>query len=115
MQIPQHNQQVSQRSVQNSVANSIGNASGEKHEVPKTLKGQDELKKANAVDVNLALPIHSIPTVLSRSIVFSIQISSTETASFVVRVYPEWAPLGAERFLKLVNEVNFCCFEVPES
>ena len=42
----------------------------------------------------------------SLSILFSIQLSENEKATFVVRVHPEWAPLGADRFLKLVQEVQ---------
>ena len=35
---------------------------------------------------------------------FEVQLAPGKSASFVVEVHPEWAPLGATRFLELVDE-----------
>lgn len=35
---------------------------------------------------------------------FDVNLASKTTASFVVEVYPEWAPLGAARFREIVDE-----------
>lgn len=43
---------------------------------------------------------------------FDVQTSEAETGSFVVEVHPEWAPLGAERFVSLAasNFFDQCRF-----
>eukprot|EP00568_Trieres_chinensis_P009517 CAMPEP_0183302200 /NCGR_PEP_ID=MMETSP0160_2-20130417/8074_1 /TAXON_ID=2839 ORGANISM="Odontella Sinensis, Strain Grunow 1884" /NCGR_SAMPLE_ID=MMETSP0160_2 /ASSEMBLY_ACC=CAM_ASM_000250 /LENGTH=157 /DNA_ID=CAMNT_0025464939 /DNA_START=7 /DNA_END=477 /DNA_ORIENTATION=+ len=35
---------------------------------------------------------------------FDVQIASGKTGAFVLEVHPDWAPLGASRFLDLVRE-----------
>lgn len=37
---------------------------------------------------------------------FTVNIGVGNTKSFIIEVYPTWAPIGAERFKELVNQ-NF--------
>lgn len=50
-------------------------------------------------------PEIEIPTAPTQPILveFELQLRDSEVGSFVVEVHPEWAPLGAERFLELVD------------
>ena len=38
---------------------------------------------------------------------FEVQLSNGVSGSFTIEVHPEWAPLGAERFLELVDTPGF--------
>merc|ERR1712224_988813 len=44
---------------------------------------------------------------MSKDVVFTLERKGAEAGSFTVRVQPEWAPLGAQRFLDLVSDGNF--------
>lgn len=38
---------------------------------------------------------------------FAVQLSSTEVGEFTLEIHPDWAPLGAARFLELVDTEGF--------
>lgn len=46
-------------------------------------------------------------TASSVSVKFEVQLSSGVSDSFIVEIHPDWAPLGAERFLELVDTEGF--------
>ena len=70
-----------------------GCTSGTDETVPPTLRALNELNK-------------EVPTDLSASGVFQAEFITTE-GRFLVEVHREWAPIGADRFYKLVNDRFF--------
>ena len=99
-----------QLNVQKSVGQSLINSSdGGLAALPaKSLHSQKAQGVKNSLDVapkpDLIAPAPQATA--SNAVSFSIQIDTSEKATFVVRVHPEWAPLGADRFMKLIHEVS---------